>query len=250
MAIQNILLRERKYAQTKIALTREMVKHLNMQKKLRDIAVKDLCEAIPVSEVTFYNYFPKKTDMLVYLWQLWHLESAWHLQEWEKTKRNLEIIETYFEFTARGIEQYPWVLGEALAFFMQKREKFRFAELTVAERLLAYPELPGIETIDIPERPTQKAMLYSYVTRAIAGGELPKATDPDMVTNMLIAILSGVMMTVLETASGQMRSTYHRMLHFLWQGVRAEETTREHVFQEQSINDNAFKHAWKGTYLV
>ena len=128
-------------------------------KRLRDISVKEVCETIPVSEVTFYNYFPKKTDVLVYILKLWHLEMAWHLKKWEEEKNNIEIIEAFFDFTASEIENYPWAMNDALAFFVQKRGDFCFEEMSMAEKLLAYPELEGIEEIPLPRKPKEKQLL-------------------------------------------------------------------------------------------
>ena len=50
----NLSLRERKYAQTKVALARAARKRMR-NNRLDEISVKELCETIPISEVTFYN---------------------------------------------------------------------------------------------------------------------------------------------------------------------------------------------------
>ena len=75
-------LRERKYAQTKIALATAVIDRLK-EKRLNDISVKELCDTIPISEVTFYHYFSRKTDIFVYLLKVWHLHMEWHLKHWE-----------------------------------------------------------------------------------------------------------------------------------------------------------------------
>ena len=161
-----ISLRERKHAQTKIALAEAVMERLKT-KRLKDISVKEVCETIPVSEVTFYNYFPKKTDVLVYILQLWHLEMQWHLLGWEEEKSNLEVIEAYFDFAAQGVEEYPGVMAEAMAYFTQKRGCMHFDDLSSAEKILAFPELPGIEEIQLPTNPKEKKMLGKYVRKAI-----------------------------------------------------------------------------------
>lgn len=242
-----IPIRERKYAQTKLALTREAVKQMK-DKRFQDISAKELCDPIPISEVTFYNYFPKKTDLLVYLWELWQLETAWHLERWETEKGNIAIIESYFDLTAQGIEQYPWVLREAFGFFMQSPQEFRFQEVTIAERLLTFPELPGIEAVQFPKASSQQKLLYTYAERAIASGELPEGTEPNSVATILIVILSGVIMTLVATDPTQIRPTFRQMLRFLWQGLRMEDA--QDIAHERALLEQTIRYTWTGTYLT
>jgi AcrR family transcriptional regulator len=250
MARYNISLRERKHGQTKLALTKAVIKRLKT-KRLKDISVEELCEEVLISKVTFHNYFPKKTDILVYIWQLWHLEAAWHFQQWEKDKTNIETIEAYFDFTGRSVERGAWVLNEVFAFLMQEREAFSVPELSVAERVSAFPDLPGIEDVQVPKHPGQNIELHRYVNRAIAQGELPEKTDPEMVVNILNSILGGVLMTLLRTDPMQIRPTYQAMLQFLWQWLRSEslELLKEPPTedrQSQEVSENI----WMETYLL
>jgi AcrR family transcriptional regulator len=250
MAQHNISLRERKHVQTKLALTKAVIKRLKT-KRLKDISVEELCEEVLISKVTFHNYFPRKTDILVYIWQLWHLEAAWHFQQWEQGETNIEIIEAYFEFIGRGIEKGAWVLNEVFAFLMQKREAFSVPELSVAERVSAFPDLPGIEDVQVPKHPGQNIELCRYVNRAIAQGELPKKTDPEMVVNILNSILGGVLMTLLRTDPMQIRPTYRAMLQVFWQWLRSESFE---ILKESSTEDRQpqemTENIWMEIYLL
>jgi len=211
-------LRERKHAQTKIALAEAVMERLKT-KRLKDISVKEVCETIPVSEVTFYNYFPKKTDVLVYILQLWRLEMEWHLMVWEEEKSNLEVIEAYFDFAAQGVEEYPGVMAEALAYFTQKRGCVHLDDLSSAEKILAFPELPGIEEIQLPSNPKEKKMLGKYVSRAIEAGELPSTTDIDFITHTLDAYFIGSMLAFHNDEPVLIRPLYRKMLNVLWKGL-------------------------------
>ncbi|MBD3306916.1 hypothetical protein GF339_10825 [candidate division KSB3 bacterium] len=218
---EEISLRERKYAQTKIALAQALRERLR-HKRLREISVKEVCETIPVSEVTFYNYFPKKTDVLAYTLKLWYLEAGWHLKQWEASKRNIEIVEAFFEFTARSIEEYPQAMNETLVFFLQQRSDLYFTEISLAEKLLAYPDLEGIEQITVPQNSQEEKILKPYVINAIEAGELPEDADPEMVLNMLESILFGAVMVLHESDPAKIRPFYRTMLGMLWAGLKAE----------------------------
>jgi AcrR family transcriptional regulator len=221
-----ISLRQRKYAQTKIALAKAAEERIRYN-RLDEISVRELCDTIPVSEVTFYNYFPQKSDLLLYIMQLWQLEIHWYLHKWEPEKSNLEQIEAFFEFAGQGFEEYPLVMNEILAFFVQRRGDVCFEELSVAEKLVAYPELKGIEHIQIPRYPKQEGILKVQIQRAIATGELPKELSADSVSNMLGIILLGGLMTLHEKNPTQIRATYRWMLKMLWKGLWAEVTEEE-----------------------
>ena len=66
-------LRERKFARTRLKLAQALVKRLQ-QASLEEIVVRDLCDDVEISEATFFNYFPRKLDLLDYYTQLWMLE--------------------------------------------------------------------------------------------------------------------------------------------------------------------------------
>ena len=222
----NISLRQRKYAKTKIALAKAAKERMR-HNRLDDISVRELCDTIPISEVTFYNYFPQKSDLLLYIMRLWQLETQWYLYTWEPEKSNLELIEAFFDFVGQGFEEHPLVMNEILAFFVQRRGDICFEELSVAEKLMAYPGLKDIEHIQLPRSPKEEGILKVQVERAIAAGELPKDLSADSVSNMLGIILLGGLMTLHERNPTQIRATYRRMLKMLWKGLWAETAEKE-----------------------
>lgn len=228
----NISLRERKHAQTKVALVQAVMEQLK-EKRLKDISVKEVCETIPISEVTFYNYFPKKTDVLLYIIQLWAIEIGWYLQKWESEKSNLEIIEAFFEHVASQIGRHPQVLNEAMGAFVQKREEPCFEDISVAEKLLAFPKLPGIETIQPPKKSPKDRILEPYIQKAIELGELPKTTDLEIMTNILASMLIGGLMRTRDIEPIQLKATYQTMLRLLWKGLWAEKPLNESLSMQQ-----------------
>jgi AcrR family transcriptional regulator len=225
-------LRQRKHAQTKVSLARAAMERLR-EDRLDEISVRELCETIPISEVTFYNYFPQKTDLLSYIMMLWQLEMIWKLQNQEGKKSNLEIIESFFLSAAQTFEEYPLVMNESLAFFLQQRGEVCWGEMSVAEKLIAYPDLIGIESIQLPKNPKEDKALLLYIEMAIDAGELPQTVDVEVVSGMLDTILIGALMALREKESPNMKTVYHKMLKMLWQGLHVgildEENTEEHI---------------------
>ena len=70
-------LREKKFARTRLALAQATTNHLEAA-AFETLSVKALCERVQISEATFFNYFPRKDDLIVYLDHLWTLELNWY----------------------------------------------------------------------------------------------------------------------------------------------------------------------------
>lgn len=218
-------LQERNYAQTKLALLRAATEKIQ-RRSLCDISVKELCEAGSVSEETFYNYFPRKTDLLIYYIQVITLEAAWYLQHAVKHKTNLEMVEEYLDFMARKLAAEPAMMTETLAYFGQERQPPNFPPLSKVEQILAYPTLPGIEELEIKDVRLE-TFVEPYLAQALAQGELPHDTDLDELVLMSVSAFVGLVMHLNLTEPERIRPLCRRHLRLLWKALRAEadETT-------------------------
>jgi hypothetical protein len=150
------------------------------------------------------------------------VELAWHIKQWEKEKSNLNLIETVFDFIARAAEEKPLVVSEAIVFFVRKRQKpSSFEGLSVAECLIAFPDLPGIEQVQ--SSPLEmREFLRPYLKSAVEGGELPKNTDIETVAIMLEALHIGMLMNLHLKGAMRIRSMYHKQLQLIWDGLWAQ----------------------------
>src|SRR5688572_15292458 len=92
VASRQFSLRERKFARTKLALMQAALERMRT-KKLDEVPVKELCDEVQVSEATFFNYFPKKSDLLHYLIKVWTIEVAWQAKTTVGEECGLSFIE-------------------------------------------------------------------------------------------------------------------------------------------------------------
>jgi len=136
-------LRERKFAKTRLALANAASTHLETG-PLETLSVKALCERVQISEATFFNYFPRKEDLVVYLDRLWTLELNWYGQQAMQQHQGLAVIESLFRYTSIQIQKKPGLMGEIIAHEARSRERHAGPEITMAERLLAFSDLEGI----------------------------------------------------------------------------------------------------------
>jgi AcrR family transcriptional regulator len=227
---KDLSLREKKYAHTKLALLRTAIKMIQ-EKPLSAISVRELCETVSVSEMTFYNYFPQKTDVLVYYIQVTILEAVWYLQHAVKNKTYLEMVEECFDFLARKLAADPLVMPETLAYFGQERTPPEFPALSQAERILAFPDLPGIEQLSVEDTRIE-TVITPYLEQAIQSAELPDTLELDTVVLMSASIFTGLVMNLHLTRPDLLRPLCRRQLRLLWKALRAEA-------EEKKNNENS-----------
>jgi len=210
-------LRQRKFARTRLALARVLADALSND-SFAAIPVKRLCHAAEVSEATFFNYFPRKQDLMTYLAHLWVLELGWHVQRAASEGKGLVVVDQFFAEVARTCERRPGVLAELLAWIARGGELNSGLEVSALEKQLAFPELPGIESIPIKGI---DAWLVPHLEAAIARGDLPDNTLLPLLLNTLLSVLFGVPLTLLSADPARIATVYRQQLALVLAGIRA-----------------------------
>ena len=207
-------LRERKYAQTKLALLNAAVKAIE-EAPLNDIAVKDLCEEAEVSEATFFNYFTKKSELLDYYTQLWNLELSWHHQRSESS--GLALIEESFNRIAKKFQLHPGVMAEIISHQAYLRNKPQLPEIGRAERVRAFPKLEGIveQKLEGLDR-----MWATAVQQAISTSDLPSNTHMPTAIIGLASIFYGVPLALGQGNLSTISTMYRQQLNIYWMGIK------------------------------
>ncbi len=215
--LHKLPLRERKYARTKLTL-RDAVAEALEAHSLEEVTVKALCEQAMISEATFFNYFPRKTDLINYLVQLWSLELNWHGQQASRRQAGVAVIDTVFDRAAQQIQQRPGLMGEIIAHQARLRERPQLAELTLAERLQAFPDLPGIG--ETPDKGIE-GILVNSLQEAVHLEQLPPNTHLNTVLVALVSIFFGVPLALRAVNPQGIGGMYRQQLAVLWAGVKA-----------------------------
>ena len=212
-------LRQRKFARTKLGLLDALVTAIR-ERPLESVTVKELCETVAISEASFFNYFPRKTDVLTYYVQLWSIEMAWYGREFAEARGGLGAIEEIFAMTARRVAENPAPMGEIVAQQARMTQPVDFAAISVAERLMAFPDLHGIEEV---EGQGLDSLLPPLIERAIKAGELPRRTDRDAVLIALATIFLGLPVVLRRSPPAALESAYLSQLRLLWAGLHSIE---------------------------
>jgi AcrR family transcriptional regulator len=216
-----ISLRERKFAKTKLALLQAALDRLKC-KRLSEVTVKELCEEVQVSEATFFNYFPKKDDLLHYFIQIWTLEVLVYAREAAGAEAGLAFVEHVFDFTGRRLAEHPRLMLEIISHMAVDPHPSGCAGsskvLSLAERLQALPDCEDLECLNELKLPE---LFRPPLERAVLLGELPPSLDVEAAVFGLLSIFFGVPLLLGCREPQRIPVIYEQQLRLLWAGLRA-----------------------------
>ena len=210
-------LRQRKFARTRLNLARVLADALGQQ-SFDEVSVKQLCRSAEVSEATFFNYFPRKQDLLAYLVHLWVLELGWHVQKATEELRGLAVVDALFAEVARTCESRPGVLAEMLAWIARGGSLDSDLQIGELEKQLAYPDLDDIGSVQVKGI---DAWLLPPLEAAISNGDLPENTLVPLILTTLLSVLFGVPLTLLASDPTRIATVYRQQLALVLAGIRA-----------------------------
>ncbi|PKF62020.1 hypothetical protein CW745_08525 [Psychromonas sp. psych-6C06] len=179
--------REIKTAQNKQAILNSLL--IRMDSEAFDaIKISALCADAKLSQASFYNYFPQKTDILIYYIQLWAVKMHWQITL-HRQLTGLSAIEALFNSTAKICATQPQLMAEIISYQAKAGRNIQMRPLTDADKLVAYPDYKAVETVNIENL---SALLSVNIEQAVRSNELPPSSD----TNSLIVSLCAIFFTV------------------------------------------------------
>jgi AcrR family transcriptional regulator len=191
-----------------------------------------------VSEATFFNYFPSKTDLLVYFVQLWTIEAGWHAGRALELGSGLDAIEAIFEFAAQRHAENPEVMAEIIAYRARRKAGIPLRTITEVEKKTAFPDLEGIEQVPAAGL---DSILPSLIAKAVEQGELAEDTDISSVALTLAAIFFGIPIVQRNMKQHSVAELYGSQLNFIWAGLKAR---AQEVQERRDIKDAGKEFSW------
>ena len=133
-------------AHTKLGILQAML-DLIADTSFKEMKIKEIAEKVQITEMTFFNYFQTKDDLLKYFMALWSLDQmALQLQE---PLTGEAAIRRIFDSTARQIHEHPQVMVTLISHLASQNKETPLFEIGAAERYLRYPDLSELYTIPI-----------------------------------------------------------------------------------------------------
>lgn len=133
-------------AQTRLNILQAML-DLIAHTSFKEMKIKDIAESVQITEMTFFNYFQTKDDLLKYFMAIWSLDQmALQLQE---PLAGEAAIRRMFDTTAREIHRHPHVMVTLIGYLPSLYQEPVALEVDPAERYLRYPDLDELYTMPI-----------------------------------------------------------------------------------------------------
>ena len=214
--LSDIPLRERKYAMNKLAIV-DAAMTLLKEKTFSEIRVKELCRKAMISEATFFNYFKKKTDLLLYISCLWMIELVLVTRVKLGEKSGIRLINTVFDHTADKITEQPRLASE-IFFFKAGLETIPVQpDISIAERLLAFPDFIEAEHV---QSLRLDAMFMDYLKLAVLRKELPVSINLKAAVTSLLSAYYGVPLFAGRISAKNIKNTYKQQASLLMWAIQ------------------------------
>ncbi len=213
MTVSEYSLRERKHAQTRIAILKAFIGALETS-RFDDISVRSICKAVDISEGTFFNYFSEKLDILNYHSQMFFIKGVWQTKREADEDDFTAFIERLFYNLSKNIVN-PNILYKMIAVMVVQKERPKKFDIPEIEKKMLFPDCPGIENISfsLPD-----AYFKTYVERLFKAGLLPSGIKSEDLVVSLNTILIGTMLAV-KFQNTDREYHYLRQLRLLWKGL-------------------------------
>lgn len=134
-------------AQTRLNVL-EAVYRLTTKSNFRDLKVKSIAEDAGITEMTFFNYFQKKEDILKYMMGIWALDLM-ALQR-KQPLTGEAAIRRVFSHTAKKVKKHPRLIANFVATLLTNEIAPRAQEIESVDRFLLYPASPDLYEVEIP----------------------------------------------------------------------------------------------------
>lgn len=184
-------LRERKSAKTKKDIL-EAYSRILKKNKGAEVPVREICSSAEISEQTFFNYFPKKENLMHYYAKIWSLDVIYHANIKKDSSCNMDAIKEVFNLSARNYyRRNPYLPFELIKinFDSDFLRKLKDRKITMAEKEIFFPKLDGIE--DMEAELDFCRIIEPFVAGAIKSGEIGKANKIGDVVLFLKTIFWG-----------------------------------------------------------
>lgn len=208
-------LRKEKAARLKLAILDETHKLIG-KKPFDDLYVEEICARVKISKVTFFKYFPRKEDLLLYHFRLWCLDRTIDLEQYPKS--GIQGIYFLADKIVDDAETYPGIMLSLIGYLSDLKRTPKPFPVRAEEKTRLYPEVKNIEAIEI--QPLEK-ILETFVSDAIMKKELNGNTSTREVTNLISSTMYGSLLVGHITQQNPLKIFFRRNVDQVIRGLQA-----------------------------
>ncbi|MFA5250193.1 MAG: hypothetical protein WC371_02140 [Parachlamydiales bacterium] len=206
-----IALRKKKFFKTRLSLANAFVEKLKT-KKFDAISIKDICSATEVSEATFFNYFPQKLDIILYLLKIKLFKTFWNIYNFPQDLSATGRIEKTFELFANEIT-HPYIFFEIIFILGTQNLRMNSVAISKDEFKYIYPECQKAGEIRLK---TLRRYFAETIQKGIQKNEFSKNISKPKLVRFLMTILKGVPLSTPLSEFNRIAALYQEHLSILW----------------------------------
>lgn len=178
-------IRKEKAARLKVQILDYTLKLIG-KKSFDDLYVDDLCAKVKISKVTFFKYFPRKEDVLLYYFRVWCLTRAVEMRE--KKKEGLGGVQYIFDKLGEDCELRPGLMQSLIGYLSDFKRAPKPFPVKAEEKQLLFPHVPDINSVEIL---SVDQMVEKFILEAILKKEITRSTSTKDITHLVMTTFYG-----------------------------------------------------------
>ncbi|MFF2092272.1 TetR/AcrR family transcriptional regulator [Paenibacillus sp. NPDC058174] len=208
MTLTDIPLRELKKARNKVALYNASLSLMG-EKMFREVMLDDICRAAEVSRVTFFKYFQRKEDLLLYFMRVWLTERIIEVEA--EGMSGFAAIRHLMGKVAEQNRERIGLMPSLISFLAEMKMHPDMPEMSKAEVLLLFPH-----HVELGSRsPNMFELFHQCMTEAHKSGQLRSGITVDRAVQLLLTIFYGAFLTAQLYNSPDVADVYETHLLLL-----------------------------------
>ena len=181
--------RSQKSAKLKLAILSATTRLIG-ERSFKELHISELCEAVNISKVTLFKYFPQKEDILLYYMRVWALHRTVELSINGKT--GVSGIHHLVDKLSETFERHPGLVLSYVGHMANIQIIQKPFTVKEAERKILYPDLENIKSIEIK---SLEQMLETFLLEAIFNREITGSSNTQDLTYMVVSVIYGAVLT-------------------------------------------------------
>ncbi|MGG4345408.1 TetR/AcrR family transcriptional regulator [Paenibacillus lautus] len=204
----DIPLRELKKAKNKIALY-EAALSLMSDRMFSQVMVEDICRQAEISKVTFFKFYQRKEDLLIYFMRVWLTERVIEIDM--EGKKGFQAFRHLLSQVAKEHQVRPGMMPSLISFLAEQNMQPCMPELSPAEVSLLFP---GHEEAG-SKSPNMYDLFQQFMKEEDHAGRLNKAFALEQAVQICFTIFYGAFLTAQLYHSTEIGRFYETHLGLL-----------------------------------
>lgn len=208
MSISDIPLREMKKAKNKIALY-EAALSLMEDRMFSQVMLEDICKHAEISKVTFFKFYQRKEDVLIYFMRVWLTKRIIEIDS--SRKKGFQAFRHLLFHVAEEYSVRPGMMPSLISFLAEQNMQPDMPELSPAEVSLLFP---GHEE-EGSQSPNMYGLFQRFMKEEEQAGNLNQHLTLEQAVQICFTIFYGAFLTAQLYNSTEIGDFYETHLGLL-----------------------------------